>query len=46
MFAEKAASIDSTSSVYMAEVGYQCMLRGKVKDAQRLIRRFNDLFNV
>ena len=35
MFAEKAASIDSTSSANMAEVGYQNRLRGRVKDAQR-----------
>ena len=35
MFAEKAASIDSTSSVNMAEVGYQNLLKGKVKEAQR-----------
>jgi len=35
MFAEKAASIDSTSSVNMAEVGYQNLLRGRVKEAQR-----------
>lgn len=34
-FAEKAASIDSTSSVAMAEVGYQNLLRGRVKEAQR-----------
>ena len=35
MFAEKAASIDSTNSVNMAEVGYQNLLRGRVKEAQR-----------
>ena len=35
MFAEKAASIDSTSSVAMAEVGYQNLLRGRVKEAVR-----------
>ena len=35
MFAEKAASIDSTSSVNMAEVGYQNLLKGRVKEAQR-----------
>ncbi len=35
MFAEKAASIDSTSSLCMAEVGQQALLRGKVKDAAR-----------
>ena len=35
MFAEKAASIDSTSSVNMSEVGYQNLLKGRVKEAQR-----------
>lgn len=35
MFAEKAASIDSTSALNLSEVGYQCMLRGKTKEAQR-----------
>ena len=35
MFAEKAASIDSTSSAAMAEVGYQNLLRGRIKEAQR-----------
>ncbi len=34
-FAEKAASIDSTSSVAMAEVGRQCLLRGRIKEAQK-----------
>ena len=38
MFAEKAASIDSTSSVAMAEVGCQNLLRGRVKEAQRYYR--------
>jgi len=33
--AEKAASIDPKSSPNMAEVGYQSLLRGKVKEAQR-----------
>jgi hypothetical protein len=32
---EKAASIDPTSSLNMAEVGYQSLLRNKIKDAQR-----------
>jgi hypothetical protein len=31
MFAEKAASLDSTSSAYMVEVGYQYLLRGRTK---------------
>ena len=35
MFAEKAASLESTSALAMAEVGQQCLLRGKVKEAQR-----------
>ena len=34
-FAEKAASIDSTSSIAMAEVGRQCLLRGRIKEAQK-----------
>ena len=38
MFAEKAASIDSTRSVAMAEVGCQNLLRGRVKEAQRYYR--------
>ena len=37
MFAEKAASIDSTSSEAMAEVGYQNLLKGKVKVRPRYI---------
>ena len=35
MFAEKAASLESTSALAMAEVGQQCLLRGKIKEAQR-----------
>ena len=35
MFAEKAASLESTSALAMAEVGQQCLLRGKLKEAQR-----------
>ena len=35
MFAEKAASLESTSAFAMAEVGQQCLLRGKLKEAQR-----------
>ena len=35
MFAEKAATLESTSAVAMAEVGHQCLLRNKFKDAQR-----------
>ena len=31
MFAEKAASISSTNAMAMAEVGRQCLMRGKVK---------------
>ncbi len=31
MFAEKAASIDSTSAEAMTEVGYQNLIRGRVK---------------
>ena len=31
MFAEKAASLDSTNSAYMVEVGYQYLLRGRTK---------------
>ena len=30
MFAEKAASISSTNSLAMSEVGRQCLMRGKV----------------
>ncbi len=33
--AERAASVDPTSSACMAEVGRQCLLRGKVKEAHR-----------
>ena len=35
MFAEKAASLESTSALAMSEVGQQCLLRGKIKEAQR-----------
>ena len=35
MYAEKAATLESTSAVAMAEVGQQCLLRNKVKEAQR-----------
>ena len=38
MFSEKAASIDSTLSANMAEVGYQQLLRGRVKEAARYYR--------
>ena len=31
MFAEKAVSIASTNSIAMAEVGRQCLMRGKVR---------------
>jgi hypothetical protein len=31
MFAERAASLDSTNSAYMVEVGYQYLLRGRTK---------------
>jgi hypothetical protein len=31
MFAEKAASLDSTNSAYMVEVGYQYLLRARTK---------------
>ena len=34
-FAEKAATLESTSAVAMAELGQQCLLRNRVKDAQR-----------
>jgi len=36
MFAEKAASIDSTSSVAMAEVGFQNLIKGRIKVSLRL----------
>jgi hypothetical protein len=35
MFAEKAASLDSTNSAYMVEVGYQYLLRGRTKVKKR-----------
>ncbi|CAB4063816.1 TTC21B [Lepeophtheirus salmonis] len=35
IFAEKAASIDPHNDLYMCEVGYQRLLRGKIKEAQR-----------
>lgn len=44
-FAEKAASIDSTSSVAMAEVGRQCLLRGKIKEAQKFYKVI-DIFSI
>jgi tetratricopeptide repeat protein 21B len=34
MFAERAASLDSTNSAYMVEVGYQYLLRGRTKVRQ------------
>ena len=40
-FAEKAASIDSTSSTAMAEVGRQCLLRGRTKEAQKYYKVIN-----
>ena len=47
MFAEKAASLESTSALAMAEVGQQCLLRGKVKEAQRYYKvLFNNRLNV
>ena len=38
MFAEKAASIASINSMAMAEVGRQCLMRGKIKEAQRFYK--------
>ena len=43
MFAEKAASLESTSALAMAEVGQQCLLRGKVKEAQRYYKVLNNM---
>ena len=43
MFAEKAASLESTSALAMAEVGQQCILRGKIKESQRYYKvRYNN----
>ena len=33
--AEKAATLESTSAVAMAELGQQCLLRGRIKEAHR-----------
>ena len=41
MFAEKAASLESTSALAMAEVGQQCLLKGKIKEAQRYYKVIN-----
>lgn len=37
-FAEKAAQLDPTSADLMTELGYQCLLQGKMKEAARLYR--------
>ncbi|XP_069686948.1 tetratricopeptide repeat protein 21B-like [Periplaneta americana] len=37
-FAEKAAQLDPTSADLMTELGYQCLLQGKIKEAVRLYR--------
>ena len=39
MFAEKAASISSTNSMAMSEVGRQCLMRGKVSLRSQLFFR-------
>lgn len=46
MFAEKAATLESTSAVAMAEVGQQCLLRNKIKDAQRYYKVINRILNL
>lgn len=37
-FAERAAQLDPTSADFMTELGYQCLLQGRIKDALRLYR--------
>jgi tetratricopeptide repeat protein 21B len=37
-FSEKAAQLDPTSADFMTELGYQCLLQGRIKDALRLYR--------
>lgn len=37
-FAERAAQLDPTSADFMTELGYQCLLQGKQKEAVRLYR--------
>ncbi len=41
--AERAASVDPTSSACMAEVGRQCLLRGKIKEAHRYYKQATKL---
>ncbi|KDR09588.1 tetratricopeptide repeat protein 21B-like [Zootermopsis nevadensis] len=37
-FAERAAQLDPTSADFMTELGYQCLLQGKIREATRLYR--------
>ncbi|XP_068085087.1 tetratricopeptide repeat protein 21B-like [Anabrus simplex] len=37
-FAEKAAQLDPTNAEFMTELGYQCLLQGRVKDATKFYR--------
>lgn len=34
-FAEKAVHLDSSNTEYLSELGYQCLMQGKIKDATR-----------
>lgn len=37
-FAERAVQLDPTSADYMTELGFQCLLQGRIKEAMRLYR--------
>lgn len=43
MMASKAAKVDSGSAEYLTEVGYQCLLQGRNKEALRYYKNATKL---
>lgn len=43
MMASKAAKVDSSSAEYLTEVGYQCLLQGRNKEATRYYKNATKL---
>lgn len=43
MMASKAAKVDSGSAEYLTEVGYQCLLQGRNKEATRYYKNATKL---
>ena len=38
MMASRAATVDTSSAEYMTEVGYQCLLQGRNKEATKFYK--------